>query len=111
MAASTSRAMSSTQCATTPSLHALHNTPHEALICAWSLGWRHLLDESASSLVIRGGRCCIAPVQSRTQEAIEGHPLKLVPTHTVFQNRFIRREQLKVQVLSRPGRYFRVGVL
>ena len=31
MAASTSRAMSSTQCATTPSLHALHNTPMKLL--------------------------------------------------------------------------------
>ena len=31
MAASTSRAMSSTQCATTPSLHTLHNTPMKLL--------------------------------------------------------------------------------
>ena len=31
MAASTSKAMSSTQCATTPSLHALHNTPLKLL--------------------------------------------------------------------------------
>src|SRR5215218_3458778 len=31
MAASTSRAMSSIQCATTPSLHALHNTPMKLL--------------------------------------------------------------------------------
>jgi hypothetical protein len=31
MAASTSTAMSSTQCATTPSLHALHNTPMKLL--------------------------------------------------------------------------------
>ena len=31
MAASTSKAMSSTQCATTPSLHALHNTPMKLL--------------------------------------------------------------------------------
>src|SRR4051812_17872796 len=31
MAASASRAMSSTQCATTPSLHALHNTPMKLL--------------------------------------------------------------------------------
>src|SRR5215204_6216688 len=31
MAASTSRAMSSTQCATTPSLHALRNTPMKLL--------------------------------------------------------------------------------
>src|SRR5690348_14122317 len=31
MAASTTRAMRSTQCATTPSLHALHNTPMKLL--------------------------------------------------------------------------------
>src|SRR4051794_32286564 len=32
--ASTSRATSSTRSGTTPSLHARHNTPHEALNCA-----------------------------------------------------------------------------
>src|SRR3954466_14785229 len=32
--ASISRATSSTRSGTTPSLHARHNTPHEALICA-----------------------------------------------------------------------------
>ena len=38
MAASTSRAMSSTQCATTPSLHALHNTPMKLLFVRVALG-------------------------------------------------------------------------
>ena len=38
MAASTTRAMSSTQCATTPSLHALHNTPMKLLFVRVALG-------------------------------------------------------------------------
>src|SRR4051812_4390891 len=38
MAASTCRAMSSTQCATTPSLHALHNTPMKLLFVRVALG-------------------------------------------------------------------------
>src|SRR4051794_40275718 len=40
MAASTSRAMSSTQCATTPSLHALHNTPMKLLFVRVALEGR-----------------------------------------------------------------------
>ena len=42
MAASTSRAMSSTQCATTPSLHALHNTPMKLLFVRVALRLRSL---------------------------------------------------------------------
>src|SRR3954454_12703472 len=46
MAASTSRAMSSTQCATTPSLHAPHNTPMKLLFVRVAL--------DASRVRIRG---------------------------------------------------------
>jgi hypothetical protein len=40
MAASTSRVMSSTQCATTPSLHALRNTPMKLLFVRVALVWQ-----------------------------------------------------------------------
>src|SRR4051812_19716190 len=51
MAASTSRAMSSTQCATTPSLHALHNTPMKLLFVRVALAAHALRNGAARAFV------------------------------------------------------------
>src|SRR5215207_2224282 len=55
MAASTSRAMSSTQCATTPSLHALHNTPMKLLFVRVALVPLILRFASRPAMMAAGG--------------------------------------------------------
>src|SRR3954451_18965622 len=60
--ASTSRATSSIRSGTTPSLHARHNIPHEALICACVLRLRSSPDLLGASVRRSkkkrpGGRC------------------------------------------------------
>src|SRR5215213_1706235 len=57
MAASTSRAMSSTQCATTPSLHALHNAPMKLLFVRVALvsGAQHLSFRALFAISLVGG--------------------------------------------------------
>src|SRR3954464_7436935 len=54
MAASTSKAMSSTQCATTPSLHAPHNTPMKLLFVRIALGASDRIRHQKS--LVRGDR-------------------------------------------------------
>src|SRR5215207_691065 len=62
MAASTSRAMSSIQCATTPSLHALHNTPMKLLFVRIALGQQVMV-----LLVAPDPGCRIAAQRSNLQ--------------------------------------------